>query len=104
MSVAAAGEEAQEVVVSLYAHTAQNDDELSFGAGTRLVVLSRAEREWWRGRSEASGQVGMFPVNYVRPLTAPAGKPGQAPVVSRPPKSCKLLPSLLVSPTGNGWL
>lgn len=82
-------------MVSLYPHVAQNEDELNFDTGARIVVLSRAEREWWRGRNEATGQTGMFPVNYVRPITAPAGHPGQAGLSS---KSCKLL---LLSP---GWM
>ena len=59
----------QNLVLALYSYTAQSSDELSFHKGSVLTVLSK-DGEWWRG--ELNGQVGLFPSNYVQPLTEQA--------------------------------
>ena len=50
----------------MFPYTAQNADELTFYKGSVINVLSK-EGEWWKG--EMNGQTGMFPSNYVQPLS-----------------------------------
>ncbi|XP_059021066.1 intersectin-1-like [Mustela lutreola] len=54
-------------VIGMYDYSAQNDDELAFSKGQIINVLNKDDPDWWRG--EVSGQVGLFPSNYVK-LTA----------------------------------
>ena len=51
----------------MYDYTAQNDDELPFGKGQLINVLSREDPDWWKG--ELNGSVGLFPSNYVKLTT-----------------------------------
>lgn len=53
-------------VLAMFPYTAQNADELTFYKGSVINVLSK-EGEWWKG--EMNGQTGMFPSNYVQPLS-----------------------------------
>lgn len=54
-------------VIGMYDYTAQNDDELPFGKGQIINVLSREDPDWWKG--ELNGSVGLFPSNYVKLTT-----------------------------------
>ncbi|XP_063067852.1 intersectin-1 isoform X2 [Engraulis encrasicolus] len=54
-------------VIGMYDYTAQNDDELPFGKGQVINVLSREDPDWWKG--ELNGSVGLFPSNYVKLTT-----------------------------------
>ncbi|XP_067051383.1 intersectin-1-like [Acropora muricata] len=56
----------QEQVLAMFPYTAQNPDELTFYKGSVINVLSK-QGEWWTG--EMNGQTGMFPSNYVQPLS-----------------------------------
>lgn len=51
----------------MYDYTAQNDDELPFGKGQIINVLSREDPDWWKG--ELNGSIGLFPSNYVKLTT-----------------------------------
>ncbi|XP_073258737.1 intersectin-1-like [Porites lutea] len=55
-----------EQVLAMFPYTAQNLDELTFYKGSVINVVSK-EGEWWKG--EMNGQTGMFPSNYVQPLS-----------------------------------
>ncbi len=71
---------APNLVLALYTYMATSDDELSFHKGSVLTVLSK-EGEWWQG--ELNGQVGLFPSNYVQPLSE------QLPAPEITPTKCK---------------
>ncbi|KAG8238924.1 hypothetical protein J437_LFUL000761 [Ladona fulva] len=58
----------REKVIALYPYTAQNDDELTFERDEVITVIAREESSWWRG--EVDGRSGLFPSNYVEPLSA----------------------------------
>lgn len=56
-------------VVALFAYTAQHSDELTFKKDDIITVIERgADPDWWKG--EVDGHSGLFPANYVRPLSA----------------------------------
>lgn len=54
-------------VIGMYDYTAQNSDELAFSKGQVINVLNKEDPDWWKG--EVSGQVGLFPSNYVKLTT-----------------------------------
>ena len=54
------------LVLALYTYNALSADELSFHKGSVITVLGK-EGEWWKG--EVNEKVGLFPSNYVQPLT-----------------------------------
>lgn len=56
-----------EKVVSLYPYVASQDDELSFEGNEIIKVLCKDDSTWWKGESETSGKIGLFPSNYVQP-------------------------------------
>ena len=57
-----------ERVVALFAYTAQHSDELSFKKDDMITLVERgADPDWWKG--ELDGRSGLFPANYIRPLT-----------------------------------
>jgi len=64
---------ALEQVVALYSYSAQNKDELTFHKNSIINVLGKDDADWWKG--EVNGVTGMFPSNYVQPLSEanPAG-------------------------------
>jgi len=57
-----------EQVVTLYKYQKQNHDELSFEKGCVVNVINKVEPDWWTG--ELNGQTGLFPSNYVAPLSS----------------------------------
>jgi len=57
-----------EQVVALYKYQRQNADELSFEKGCVINVINKLESDWWTG--ELNGQTGVFPSNYVAPLSS----------------------------------
>ncbi|KAJ9601403.1 hypothetical protein L9F63_000427, partial [Diploptera punctata] len=56
-----------EKVIALFQYTALNEDELSFEKDDVITILAHEEPLWWRG--ELNGVSGLFPSNYVAPLS-----------------------------------
>ncbi|XP_026672719.1 intersectin-1 isoform X4 [Ceratina calcarata] len=56
-----------ERVLALYPYEARNEDELSFNKGEVITVLAKDEEAWWKG--ELNGMSGVFPSNYVSPMS-----------------------------------
>nr|XP_050859981.1 intersectin-1 isoform X9 [Vespula vulgaris] len=57
-----------ERVMALYPYQAQNEDELTFEKGDVITVLAKDEATWWKG--ELNGVSGVFPSNYVSPMSS----------------------------------
>ena len=57
----------ENLVLALYSYVALSLDELTFHKGSVITVLSKEDGDWWKG--ELNGLVGLFPSNYVQPLT-----------------------------------
>ncbi|BGP29644.1 hypothetical protein JCM10296v2_001383 [Rhodotorula toruloides] len=56
----------EDVVWALHTFEAENDDELTFEAGEKIVVLERDDQYgdgWFQGRNER-GEIGLFPQSY----------------------------------------
>ncbi|XP_021964596.1 intersectin-2 isoform X1 [Folsomia candida] len=92
--------ETKEQVIALYPYTAQNSDELSFIKDDVIIVISKDEPDWWRG--QIGGSVGLFPTNYVQPMSNTQGQEDlQSPPSSRPISFGDSLPSQTSHKNGN---
>ncbi|TIC47302.1 hypothetical protein E3Q08_00007 [Wallemia mellicola] len=58
--------EAPQRVKALYDFEPQEANELGFLKGDVITVLESIHKDWWRG--ELSGEIGIFPVNYIQVL------------------------------------
>ena len=52
--------------VALYAYSATDAGDLNLQPNDRIAVTEYMNAEWWKGRSERTGQEGIFPRSYVR--------------------------------------
>lgn len=59
-------------VRAMYDLNAREPDELSFKKGDVITVIEQVYRDWWRGTLR--GKVGIFPLNYVTPITEPTAE------------------------------
>ena len=56
-------------VRAMYELDSNEQDELSFKKGDVIIVMEQVYRDWWRG--SLRGKVGIFPLNYVTPISEP---------------------------------
>ena len=52
---------------ALYAYSPTDAGDLALSPNDRIAVTEYMNAEWWKGRSERTGQSGIFPRSYVRP-------------------------------------
>jgi hypothetical protein len=52
-------------VVCLYTYTARNDSELNVDENDHLILLEKANEDWWYCRNE-NGEKGFLPTTYIR--------------------------------------
>lgn len=57
----------EEYVEVLYDYLPQEPEDLGLRSGDKIKVLQHVSPDWWRG--ENSGRIGMFPANYVKPIS-----------------------------------
>lgn len=56
-------------VTALFDFEAQEEGEVSFKKGNLIKVLEKTDPNWWKGQvvsGSLSGNVGLFPSNYVK--------------------------------------
>jgi len=63
-SAASSSSSSSNIAHTLYEYEATDEGELSFGAGEEILVLERIEGGWWRGKRQATGDIGLFPSNF----------------------------------------
>ncbi|XP_029001279.1 intersectin-2b isoform X2 [Betta splendens] len=64
-------------VIAIYDYTAANEDEMSFSKDQVISVLDNNNPDWWKG--EFNGNTGLFPTNYVKPLSGDSDPSQQYP-------------------------
>jgi hypothetical protein len=56
----------KEMLIAEYEYEGQDENELSFKEGDKILLLEKHESGWWLGQT-ADGKVGLFPSNYTVP-------------------------------------
>lgn len=51
--------------VAEYDYTKEDDDELEFEEGDIIIDIEFVDEDWWKGKHSKSGEIGVFPANYV---------------------------------------
>jgi len=51
---------------SLYAYDPTDHGDLTLQAGDRVSIIEYMNEEWWKGKSERTGEIGIFPRSYVQ--------------------------------------
>ncbi|XP_031574361.1 growth factor receptor-bound protein 2-like [Actinia tenebrosa] len=51
------------VATAMYGFAADEEGEVGFSKGDKVIVLDASNKDWWKG--SANGQVGLFPASYV---------------------------------------
>lgn len=49
-----------------YDYEKDEDNEISFSEGDVIVEIEFVDEDWWSGKHSKSGEVGLFPANYVK--------------------------------------
>ncbi|XP_066915704.1 SH2/SH3 adapter protein dreadlocks-like [Clytia hemisphaerica] len=55
-------------VRTLYAYTAQNDEEMSFESDLVFKILDKNDENWWLALNESTSKQGLVPTNYVEEI------------------------------------
>ncbi|XP_078417443.1 E3 ubiquitin-protein ligase SH3RF1 isoform X2 [Cetorhinus maximus] len=64
--------------VALYPYTPRKEDELELRKGEIFLVLERCQDGWFKGTSMHTGKIGVFPGNYMAPVTRASSATGQS--------------------------
>ncbi|KAI7800280.1 E3 ubiquitin-protein ligase SH3RF1 [Triplophysa rosa] len=83
------GRQRPTVYVAMFPYTPRKEDELELRKGEMFLVLERCQDGWFKGTSMHTGKIGVFPGNYMSP-------------VSRTGSSQPKVPLTLCSQTGRG--
>uniref|UniRef100_A0A8C4SAR2 E3 ubiquitin-protein ligase SH3RF1 n=1 Tax=Erpetoichthys calabaricus TaxID=27687 RepID=A0A8C4SAR2_ERPCA len=65
------------VYVAMYPYTPRKEDELELRKGEMFLVLERCQDGWFKGTSMHTGKIGVFPGNYMAPVTRTAASTTQ---------------------------
>uniref|UniRef100_A0A8D0BG17 E3 ubiquitin-protein ligase SH3RF1 n=1 Tax=Salvator merianae TaxID=96440 RepID=A0A8D0BG17_SALMN len=68
------------VYVAIYPYTPRKDDELELRKGEMFLVFERCQDGWFKGTSMHTSKIGVFPGNYVAPVTRAVTSASQAKV------------------------
>nr|XP_043900101.1 E3 ubiquitin-protein ligase SH3RF1 [Solea senegalensis]XP_043900102.1 E3 ubiquitin-protein ligase SH3RF1 [Solea senegalensis] len=66
------GRQRPTVYVAMFPYTPRKDDELELRKGEMFLVLERCQDGWFKGMSMHTGKIGVFPGNYMSPVSRTA--------------------------------
>ncbi|KAJ5459764.1 uncharacterized protein N7458_001316 [Penicillium daleae] len=84
------------VASAMWAYTPTDNGDLALAPNDRILVLEHMNADWWRGHNERTGEEGIFPKSYVKPLDEKAG------IYTPPPPTSYGNMPLAVSQSGSG--
>ncbi|KAG9328073.1 hypothetical protein JZ751_016621, partial [Albula glossodonta] len=82
----AAGRQRPTVYVAMFPYMPRKEDELELRKGEMFLVLERCQDGWFKGTSMHTGKIGVFPGNYMSPISSkplPSGS-GSSPACPLP--------------------
>ncbi|XP_067407855.1 E3 ubiquitin-protein ligase SH3RF1 isoform X1 [Emydura macquarii macquarii] len=68
------------VYIAIYPYTPRKEDELELRKGEMFLVFERCQDGWFKGTSMHTSKIGVFPGNYVAPVTRTVTSASQAKV------------------------
>ncbi|XP_065812235.1 E3 ubiquitin-protein ligase SH3RF1 isoform X2 [Labrus bergylta] len=66
------GRQRPTVYVAMFPYTPRKEDELELRKGEMFLVLERCQDGWFKGTSMHTGKIGVFPGNYMSPVSRTA--------------------------------
>ncbi|XP_061681780.1 E3 ubiquitin-protein ligase SH3RF1 isoform X2 [Syngnathoides biaculeatus] len=72
------GRQRPTVYVAMFPYAPRKEDELELRKGEMFLVLERCQDGWFKGTSMHTGKIGVFPGNYMSPVSRTASGGGQA--------------------------
>lgn len=61
--------------VAMFPYTPRKEDELELRKGEMFLVLERCQDGWFKGTSMHTGKIGVFPGNYMSPVSRSVSQP-----------------------------
>ncbi|XP_077463350.1 E3 ubiquitin-protein ligase SH3RF1 [Stigmatopora argus] len=77
-----AGRQRPTVYVAMFPYVPRKEDELELRKGEMFLVLERCQDGWFKGTSMHTGKIGVFPGNYMSPVSRTASGSGHAKVAA----------------------
>ncbi|XP_077391377.1 E3 ubiquitin-protein ligase SH3RF1 [Festucalex cinctus] len=74
------GRQRPTVYVAMFPYAPRKEDELELRKGEMFLVLERCQDGWFKGTSMHTGKIGVFPGNYMSPVSRTASASSQAKV------------------------
>ncbi|XP_045906178.1 E3 ubiquitin-protein ligase SH3RF1 [Micropterus dolomieu] len=71
------GRQRPTVYVAMFPYTPRKEDELELRKGEMFLVLERCQDGWFKGTSMHTGKIGVFPGNYMSPVSRTASGSNQ---------------------------
>ncbi|KAK5615241.1 E3 ubiquitin-protein ligase sh3rf1, partial [Crenichthys baileyi] len=71
------GRQRPTVYVAMFPYTPRKEDELELRKGEMFLVLERCQDGWFKGTSMHTGNIGVFPGNYMSPVSRTASGSNQ---------------------------
>ncbi|XP_007255290.2 E3 ubiquitin-protein ligase SH3RF1 isoform X1 [Astyanax mexicanus] len=71
------GRQRPTVYVAMFPYTPRKEDELELRKGEMFLVLERCQDGWFKGTSMHTGKIGVFPGNYMSPVSRTAASSSQ---------------------------
>lgn len=59
----------------MFPYTPRKEDELELRKGEMFLVLERCQDGWFKGTSMHTGKIGVFPGNYMSPVSRSVSQP-----------------------------
>ena len=78
--------------IANFDYAAADDDELELKAGDTIIFLEAVDEHWGKGKNKRTGEVGLYPMNYVSAPTPPT--PPAPPARKTPPAAPAALAAL----------
>ncbi|CAG10995.1 unnamed protein product [Tetraodon nigroviridis] len=78
------GRQRPTVYVAMFPYTPRKEDELELRKGEMFLVLERCQDGWFKGTSMHTGKIGVFPGNYMSPVSRTPPGSSQAKVHLNP--------------------
>ncbi|XP_010182728.1 PREDICTED: E3 ubiquitin-protein ligase SH3RF1, partial [Mesitornis unicolor] len=90
------------VYIAIYPYTPRKEDELELRKGEMFLVFERCQDGWFKGTSMHTSKIGVFPGNYVAPVTRTVTSGSQSKVPMSTAGQTGRVVTMVSPPTASG--